>query len=176
MKFSVIIGVAQMALGVCMKCANAAYHGRNLEVIFEFIPQIILLMCLFGFMDLLIIIKWLTDYSVMVGASPPSIISLMVAMFLDFGETTDTLLFSAQVGIMNFLLIVALLCIPTMLFVKPILEYRQFKSEVLETPKVRHISHISNPYHYRFMLKTKTTCLNFTLPSKTTMLTMQVPK
>jgi V-type H+-transporting ATPase subunit a len=91
---------------------------------------------LFGFMDFLIIVKWLTDYSVMVGASPPSIITLMVAMFLEGGETTDTLLISAQVEIMNVFLVIALLCVPIMLFVKPILEYRQYKNEVLETPKV----------------------------------------
>jgi hypothetical protein len=37
-------------------------------------------------MDLLIIVKWLTDYSSMVGASPPSVISSMIIMALGFGE------------------------------------------------------------------------------------------
>jgi V-type H+-transporting ATPase subunit a len=63
MKMSVIFGVAQMSMGVVVKALNAAYFGRKLEFIFEFIPQIVLLLALFGFMDALIITKWLTDYS-----------------------------------------------------------------------------------------------------------------
>lgn len=42
-------------------------------------------MCLFGFMDLLIIVKWQTNYEVMVHAQPPSVISSMISMFLNFG-------------------------------------------------------------------------------------------
>ena len=67
-----------MALGVCMKAANSLYFKRYVEFIFEFIPQIVLLLALFGFMDLLIVVKWTTDYDSMVGASPPSVISMMI--------------------------------------------------------------------------------------------------
>jgi V-type H+-transporting ATPase subunit a len=86
MKTSVIMGVAQMALGVCMKGLNSLYFGSHVDFFFEFIPQIVLLLSLFGFMDLLIILKWLTNYSVMVGAVPPSVIALMIQMGLNFGE------------------------------------------------------------------------------------------
>jgi V-type H+-transporting ATPase subunit a len=75
-----------MAMGVCLKAGNALFFGRKAEFIFEFIPQIVLLLCLFGFMDLMIIIKWLTDYSSMVGADPPSIITNMIGMCLSFGD------------------------------------------------------------------------------------------
>jgi hypothetical protein len=34
-----------------------------LEFWFEAVPQLILLLSLFGFMDILIVVKWLTDYS-----------------------------------------------------------------------------------------------------------------
>jgi hypothetical protein len=37
-------------------------------------------------MDLLIVVKWLTDYSQVEGAKPPSIISTMIVMCLGFGE------------------------------------------------------------------------------------------
>jgi len=52
-----------MALGVTMKAYNSLYFKRYLEFWFEFVPQIILLLSLFGFMDMLIIVKWTTDYS-----------------------------------------------------------------------------------------------------------------
>ena len=131
MKLSVILGVAQMSLGVCLKATNAIYFERKYEFIFEFIPQIVLLWVLFGFMDFIIIIKWLTDYSNTVGATPPSIISLIVAMFLSGGETDDTPLFTGQTQVMQIFLIIALLCIPTMLLVKPLIEYSKFKEVVL---------------------------------------------
>lgn len=36
-------------------------------------------------MDLMIIIKWLTNYSEMEGTKPPAIISQMIIMCLNFG-------------------------------------------------------------------------------------------
>jgi V-type H+-transporting ATPase subunit a len=78
MKTSVILGVAQMSLGIFMKGLNSLYFGRYIDFMFEFIPQIVLLLCLFGFMDLLIIIKWLTNFGTMIGAVPPSVVAMMI--------------------------------------------------------------------------------------------------
>jgi len=61
-----------------MKALNALHFKRYVEFFFEFIPQIVLLVCLFGFMDLLIIVKWLTNWEDTVDASPPSIITMMI--------------------------------------------------------------------------------------------------
>lgn len=52
-----------MSLGVFMKAFNSIKFNRNVDFFFEFIPQIVLLLALFGFMDLLIIVKWLTNFS-----------------------------------------------------------------------------------------------------------------
>jgi V-type H+-transporting ATPase subunit a len=62
MKIAVILGVLQMSLGICMKGLNAIYFNRPLDFIFEFIPQIVLLNVLFGWMDVLIIAKWLYPF------------------------------------------------------------------------------------------------------------------
>lgn len=75
-----------MALGVCMKALNAIQYRKKVDFYFEFVPQIILLMALFGFMDLLIIVKWLTNFDLMVGAKPPSVITSMITMCLGFGD------------------------------------------------------------------------------------------
>jgi V-type H+-transporting ATPase subunit a len=85
MKLSVLIGVTQMALGVFLKAMNNYQFKKPVDFIFEFIPQMILLLSLFGFMDLLIVVKWLTDFSGMSGAKPPSIISMMIIFGLSFG-------------------------------------------------------------------------------------------
>jgi V-type H+-transporting ATPase subunit a len=62
MKLAVIIGVLQMSLGVFMKGLNALYNKSALDFFFEFVPQILFLLALFGTMDALIISKWLTDW------------------------------------------------------------------------------------------------------------------
>lgn len=74
-----------MSLGVCMKAANAIYFNNKLDLYFEFIPQIILLLVLFGYMDLMIICKWLTDFSGRESWAP-SIISNMISMALNGGS------------------------------------------------------------------------------------------
>ena len=86
MKISVILGVAQMSLGVFMKAFNSLKFRRHIDFFFEFLPQIILLWVLFGFMDLMIIIKWNTNYNEIEGAKPPSVITQMIVMCLNFGK------------------------------------------------------------------------------------------
>jgi V-type H+-transporting ATPase subunit a len=38
MKLSVILGVLQMSLGICMKAFNASYFKNKLDFFFEFVP------------------------------------------------------------------------------------------------------------------------------------------
>ena len=84
MKLSVILGVMQMALGVCMKASNSLYFNNRVDLIFEFLPQIVLLMVLFGYMDLLIIAKWLTDFTG-VESRAPAVVGTMIGMALNGG-------------------------------------------------------------------------------------------
>ena len=116
-----------MSLGVIMKSFNLVRERKMIDFFFEFIPQIVLLLVLFGFMDLLIIVKWLTNYEEMVGAKPPSVISSMIIMSLSFGippaGNVDTPYIENQVTIMQILISIAAITVPIMLFVKPIYEY-----------------------------------------------------
>ena len=120
-----------MALGVCMKGLNAIHYGKPVDFFFEFVPQIIMLMALFGFMDMLIFIKWLTNYEAIEGGVPPSIITSMINMFLNFGELPpgahDTPFIPDQTYWMRFLLITVLICVPWMLFFKPFYEHNKAK-------------------------------------------------
>lgn len=50
----------------------------------EFFPQLILLLAIFGYMDLLIIIKWNTNYTGITDQAP-SIIVTIVNFFLNSG-------------------------------------------------------------------------------------------
>lgn len=88
MKLSVILAVLQMGMGVCMKAFNACYFGNRVDFFFEFVPQIILLFVLFGYMDVIIICKWLTDFT-NVEYKAPSVIGTMIEMALNGGSIPE---------------------------------------------------------------------------------------
>jgi V-type H+-transporting ATPase subunit a len=62
MKMAVIIGVVQMSFGIFLKAVNAVHFRQPLDFIFEFIPQIIFMMVTFGYMCVMIFIKWGTNW------------------------------------------------------------------------------------------------------------------
>lgn len=75
-------------------------------------------------MDLMIICKWCTDFTGREGQAP-SIITSMIDMFLNGGEIVPGTVAVVgsngfQQGLSIFFLLVALVCVPTMLFVKPL--------------------------------------------------------
>jgi V-type H+-transporting ATPase subunit a len=98
MKISVIIGVIHMLCGTVFKAMNARFKQDYIEIFFVVVPQIVLMCCLFGFMDLMIIKKWLTDWSDPDAGSPPSITTMMVDMGINFGasSTGDANLFGSH--------------------------------------------------------------------------------
>lgn len=88
MKTSVIYGVAQMTLGTFMKGANSLYFRNYVDLIFEVVTQVVLMMALFGLMDLMIIVKWTTDWGAWHhehGEIAPGVISAMITMFIKMG-------------------------------------------------------------------------------------------
>lgn len=141
MKVSVIYGVCQMLLGTCMKGFNAVYSRRWMEVLTEVLTQIVLLLALFGFMDYLIVVKWTTDWdSTLTGNEvPPAIIQTMITMFIQGGVKAqkpgmrmEADLIPDQTEVMQILVIVALICVPAMLCIKPIFEIAGMKKHQID--------------------------------------------
>lgn len=122
MKTSVILGVAQMLLGILLKGLNALYFKRWAEFVFEFITQLIALVCLFGFMDYLIIVKWTTNW--VDTAKAPGVIASMIAVMTG-SKDKGVPIIPNQTSVFQSLLLVAIACIPLMLFIRPIMIYRQ---------------------------------------------------
>lgn len=128
MKLSVIIGVSHMSLGIFIKAINSRYFYKSIDFFCEFIPQITLLTVTFGYMNLLIIIKWLTNYKDT--SEAPSIIATMIDMALGFGMVEQTPLIGSRTThetVNILILLTALLCVPAMLFIKPILLTQEIK-------------------------------------------------
>ncbi|KAL3117088.1 hypothetical protein niasHT_007491 [Heterodera trifolii] len=59
MKASVIIGISQMTFGVALSYYNHKYFGSDLDIKFTFIPQMVFLSCIFIYLCLQIIAKWI---------------------------------------------------------------------------------------------------------------------
>lgn len=85
MKLSVILGVFHMLFGIVLKGFNCRHFKNRLGFIFEFIPQIVFMLILFGYMDAMIIIKWLKNWDNNEG-NAPSLISQLMNIFLSPGD------------------------------------------------------------------------------------------
>jgi len=98
MKMSVIIGVAHMSMGVVTKGLNMQFMNEQLKFWTEVVTGLIILNGLFGWMDILIFIKWfypMNPYSIdpaMVAQinQAPSIITIMINNFLALGKQPFT--------------------------------------------------------------------------------------
>ena len=119
---------------------NAIYFGNILEFIFEFIPQIIFMLALFGYMIVMIFIKWSIDWT---GRSDhaPSLITQLMNIVLKLGDivrirkdNVDEPLplwgdGTSQILVNRIILILAFLCIPILLLPKPIITYMDKKNK-----------------------------------------------
>lgn len=113
MKMSILLGVAQMNLGIILSYFNATFFRSGVNVWCQFIPQIIFLNSLFGYLSLLIILKWASG-------SQADLYHVMIYMFLSpTDELGDNQLFPGQKTAQLVLLLLAFVSVPWMLLPKP---------------------------------------------------------
>lgn len=127
MKLSVILGVAQMMFGVILSFMNHTYFKKSINIVCEFIPQVIFLMSIFGYMNLLIISKWLS-YDSRDSSCAPSILITLINMFLMKYPTEPCFLatfYSGQKFFQLCLVLLSMACIPWMLALKPFMLKKQ---------------------------------------------------
>lgn len=134
MKTSVILGVAHMLIGIVIKGMNSIYFDRKLDFYHEFIPQFLLLTCMFGYMDWMIVAKWTTDWSGR-EQQAPSIINKMILLFLNYGDPADENeldILPDQTILNKFMLLVIFVTPPWILFAKPMILKKQHETLVKE--------------------------------------------
>ncbi|XP_016048880.1 V-type proton ATPase 116 kDa subunit a 1 isoform X4 [Erinaceus europaeus] len=126
MKMSVILGIFHMLFGVSLSLFNHIYFKKPLNIYFGFIPEVIFMCSLFGYLVILIFYKW-TAYDVHTSKKAPSLLIHFINMFLFFyGDSEDAMLYSGQKGLQCFLVVVAMLCVPWMLLLKPLILRHQY--------------------------------------------------
>ncbi|XP_061445218.1 V-type proton ATPase 116 kDa subunit a 1 isoform X1 [Rhineura floridana] len=125
MKMSVILGITHMLFGVTLSLLNHIYFKKPLNIYLGFIPEIIFMSSLFGYLVILIFYKW-TAYDAKISKNAPSLLIHFINMFLFSYDPNDKMLYKGQKGLQCFLVVVALLCVPWMLVAKPLVLRQQY--------------------------------------------------
>ncbi|EJD46160.1 V0/A0 complex, 116-kDa subunit of ATPase [Auricularia subglabra TFB-10046 SS5] len=123
MKLSIILGVIHMTFAICLQVPNFLHFKNKSSIWAEFIPQMLFMHSLFGYLVICIIVKWLTDWS-KTDAAPPGLLNMLIYMFLSPGTVNEPL-FRGQATLQVLLLLTAVVCIPWMLCTKPYLIWKE---------------------------------------------------
>uniref|UniRef100_A0A673GRR8 V-type proton ATPase subunit a n=1 Tax=Sinocyclocheilus rhinocerous TaxID=307959 RepID=A0A673GRR8_9TELE len=121
MKMSVILGVSHMLFGVALSLVNFVHFRKFQDIFLQFVPQLIFMLSLFGYLIFLILYKWCITLR---SETAPSILLLFINMMLFDYQSEHVLLYRGQVWIHIFLVLTAVLMVPVLLLVKPFLIYR----------------------------------------------------
>jgi len=173
MKMSVILGIFHMTFGIILKGINAIYFKAWLDFFCEFLPMILFDLALFGYMVIMIFVKWSINWQHRMalgtcsynslgvlgacdvstsangycfnaagkecnaqslladvctlgyggtggGCQPPNLITTLINIALKPGSV-DEPMYAGQAGVQTFLLLIAFLCVPWLLLVKPLI-------------------------------------------------------
>jgi V-type H+-transporting ATPase subunit a len=167
MKLSVIYGVFQMIFGIILKGLNDLHFKDYISFILMFIPQLIFMSFLFGYMIILIYIKWNKNWDDT--SKAPSIISQMINIILRFGSIEEKPLWGKKINKSNTyqqeqfhksILIICLISSFIMLVPKPILIYylnkKKERENLLLVNKIpKEIDNEYEDIHYSYLHKSK---------------------
>uniref|UniRef100_A0A8C2IQF8 V-type proton ATPase subunit a n=1 Tax=Cyprinus carpio TaxID=7962 RepID=A0A8C2IQF8_CYPCA len=122
MKMSVIIGVIHMTFGVCLSFFNYMYSGDVSSMFLVLIPELVFMLCLFGYLVFMVVFKWIA-FGPQDSDRAPSILIHFIDMFV-FAENPDNPpLYPGQMIVQRVLVCLALLAVPVLLLGRPLFLY-----------------------------------------------------
>ncbi|XP_054750991.2 V-type proton ATPase 116 kDa subunit a 1-like [Lytechinus pictus] len=120
MRLSVILGIMQMTFGVLLSSVNHVINGQVHRLFLEFIPQIIFMVAIFGYLVFLIFFKWFA-FGPLNSEKAPNLINVLIYMFQL--QVPEPPMYSHQKLVQMILLALSLVCVPWMLLGTPIYHY-----------------------------------------------------
>ncbi|XP_056105257.1 V-type proton ATPase 116 kDa subunit a 1 [Rhinichthys klamathensis goyatoka] len=97
------------------------HYGKFQDILLQFVPQLIFMLSLFGYLIFLVLYKWcITLRSEMA----PSILLLFINMMMFDYQPEHKFLYRGQKAVQIFLVVTAVLMVPVLLLAKPLLIYR----------------------------------------------------
>jgi len=139
MKLSIVLGVTQMCMGIFLSLLNGIHHHSKLDIICEFIPQIIFMLSIFGYMVFLIFLKWATDWS---NQQPPFLLNVMIYMYLSVYKLADeNKVFDGQLYVQWVCIFFTVITIPWMLFPKPYIIKGRYQEKLRAQNQIVQVAH-----------------------------------
>ncbi|EAT42023.1 AAEL006390-PA [Aedes aegypti] len=129
MKLSIIFGVVHMIFGVCMSVVNNMHFKKKINILLDFVPQLLFLVLLFLYMCFMMFYKWIqytavTEEDHLKPGCAPSVLIMFINMMLfkrqEPLETCKEFMFEGQQTIQMVFIFISLLCIPWLLLAKPL--------------------------------------------------------
>lgn len=149
MKTSVILGVMQMLFGVFLSLGNHMFHKDSLSIYGEFVPQLIFLCLIFGYLIFTIFLKWAFHYSNT--SCAPSLLLMLINMFMfqykdvdpsDKSLCSEFPLYVGQRTVQTIFVLIALVCVPWMLLTKPfVLRSRHNRAASMRASSTAPLNH-----------------------------------
>jgi len=98
MKMSVILGISQMTFGILLKGINSYHFKATLDLYCEFVPMILFDLALFGYMVVLIFVKWGIDWNerMALGSCAYDADGVLGACSLTSSDNTDGFCYSSS--------------------------------------------------------------------------------
>jgi vacuolar-type H+-ATPase subunit I/STV1 len=94
MKISMIVAFFHMGFGMVLKIINERKRSENDKIIYDSLPKIGLLCTTVGYLIVLIVKKWMTDYTA-IEHTAPSIINSMLELYLGWNPKRTHSIFSS---------------------------------------------------------------------------------
>ena len=117
----------QMTFALCLQIPNHIHFKRPIDIWGFFVPQMIFLQSIFGYLVVCILYKWSIDWTKS-RTNPPSLLNMLIQMFLSPG-TVDPInrLYRGQPFVQVVLLLLAVICVPWMLITKPYFAWKEMR-------------------------------------------------
>lgn len=114
-----------MTFALCLQVPNHIKFNRKSDLYTNFIPSIIFLQSIFGYLVVCILYKWSIDWSKESTEAPP-LLTMLISMFLEPGTVDPRVqLYRGQGMVQVVLLGLAGICVPWLLLTKPYLAWRE---------------------------------------------------
>uniref|UniRef100_A0A674GFS7 V-type proton ATPase subunit a n=1 Tax=Taeniopygia guttata TaxID=59729 RepID=A0A674GFS7_TAEGU len=122
MKMSVVLGIVHMGFGVMLGVFNHVHFQQRHRLVLEFLPEMIFLLALFGYLVFLIFYKWI-KFSAADSRVAPSILIHFIDMFLFTSNAENLPLYPGQVPVQMVLVVLALASVPVLLLGTPLYQW-----------------------------------------------------